>query len=371
VSDASVSDAAVSDAAVSDAAVGDAAVGDAAVSDAGECGLKVVALGGGHGLAVSLAALRQLTAHITAVVTVADDGGSSGRIRSQLPVLPPGDLRMALSALAGGAPGAAPEWTEAFQHRLGGSGDLAGHPVGNLLLTGLMDSLGDPIAALDLVGALLRCTGRVLPMSCEPLDLVARVVDASGAERTVRGQHNVAIAPGAVQTASLLPPDARACPQALSAIADADVVVLGPGSWYSSVVPHLLLPDLLDALRRTSARIVVTLNLVPQAGETDGFSAAKHVQVLRRYAPGLHIDTVLADGGAVADSVGLAEAAAQCGAELVLTSVAAHDDPARHDPFLLADAYRAVFARPPAPTTLAVPALTSRAGTLVREPSWP
>lgn len=333
-------------------------------------GLNVVALGGGHGLSVSLAALRQLTPDVTAVVTVADDGGSSGRIRSQLPVLPPGDLRMALAALSGGRPGA-PEWTDVFQHRLGGGGDLAGHPVGNLLLTGLMEHLGDPVAALDVAGQLLGCTGRVLPMSCTPLDLVARVVDTFGDERTVRGQHNVAVAPGTLRSVGLLPADARACPEALTAIAGADVVVLGPGSWYSSVVPHLLLPDLLDALRTTAARIVVTLNLVPQEGETDGFSPAEHVQVLRRYAPGLHIDTVLADGGAVADSVGLAEAAAQCGAELVLTSVAAHDDPARHDPLLLADAYRVVFARPPAPTSAAAPALSSGARTSVREPSWP
>ncbi|MCU1689502.1 MAG: hypothetical protein JWN20_1430 [Jatrophihabitantaceae bacterium] len=333
-------------------------------------GLKVVALGGGHGLSVSLGALRRLTAHVTAVVTVADDGGSSGRIRSQLPVLPPGDLRMALAALAGDVDGA-PEWADAFQHRLGGDGDLAGHPVGNLLLTGLMESMGDPVAALAIAARLLGCTGRVLPMSCQPLDLVARVADRFGDERTVRGQHNVAIAPGTLRAVSLLPPDARACPEALDAIAEADVVVLGPGSWYSSVLPHLLLPELLDALRETPARIVVTLNLVPQSGETDGFSPAKHVRVLRRYAPGLHIDTVLADGGAVADTVGLAEAAAQCGAELVLTSVAAHDDPARHDPLLLADAYRGVFSRPLAPTSVTEPALASEARTPGREPSWP
>lgn len=353
---------------MSDRDVSDRDVSDPGVSDPD--GPKVVALGGGHGLSAVLGALRRITPHITAVVTVADDGGSSGRIRSQLPVLPPGDLRMALVALAGRRAGV-PEWSGTFAHRLGGSGDLAGHPIGNLVLTGLMEHLGDPVAALELAGALLGCAGRVLPMSCEPLDLLANIVDASGIERTVRGQHNVAIAPGVLRSVSLLPPQAQACPEALAAIAEADVVVLGPGSWYSSVVPHLLLPDLLHALRSTSARIVVTLNLVPQPGETDGFSPAEHVRVLRRYAPGLHIDTVLADGGAVADSVGLAEAAAQCGAELVLTSVAAHDDPARHDPLLLADAYRGVFANSPVPPSAAMPEPERQPSTRLREPSWP
>ncbi len=345
-------------------------------------GPRVVALGGGHGLSVSLAALRRITPHVTAVVTVADDGGSSGRIRAQLPVLPPGDLRMALAALAGADPDV-PDWVEVFQHRLGGDGDLAGHPVGNLLLTGLMERLGDPVAALDVAARLVGATGRVLPMSGQPLELVAEVADAFGDRRVVTGQHNVAVAPGTLRSVGLRPADAAACPQALAAIADADAVVLGPGSWYSSVLPHLLLPDLLDALRTTDARVVVTLNLVPQAGETDGFSPAKHVQVLRRYAPGLHIDTVLADGAAVADTVGLAEAAAQCGADLVLTSVAAPEDPARHDPLRLADAYRAVLARPapgadashstePATASPAtVPALAGEARTPAREPSWP
>lgn len=340
------------------------------MSSAAAQGPAVVALGGGHGLSVSLTALRRVTERITAVVTVADDGGSSGRIRSQLPVLPPGDLRMALAALAGARSGSV-EWTDSFQHRLGGNGDLAGHPIGNLLLTGLMERLGDPVAALDTAAALLGCTGRVLPMSCQPLDLVASMMDSFGDERTVRGQHNVAVAPGALRGVSLLPADARACPEALEAIAAADAVVLGPGSWYSSVLPHLLMPELLQALRATPARIVVTLNLVPQSGETDGFSPAQHVRVLRRYAPGLHIDTVLADGGAVADPVGLAEAAAQCGAELVLTAVAAVGDPARHDPHLLADAYREILTGRPAPSSAIAPALASEARPAAREPSWP
>ena len=307
---------------------------------------RVVALGGGHGLAVSLAALRLITPNLTAVVTVADDGGSSGRIRAQLPVLPPGDLRMALAALAG-QDAQASGWADAFAHRISGAGDLAGHPVGNLMLTGLMDRLGDPVAALDLAASLLGCVGRVLPMSCTPLALSATIRSGdseSDPASAVIGQHAVAISGGHVATVGLLPPDAPACPEAIAAIAEADIIVLGPGSWYSSVLPHLVLPELRTALMSAAARVVVTLNLVPQAGETGGFSPEEHIRVLRRYAPGLQIDTVLADSGAVSDPDALWDAVAQCGAELLLTSVADPNDHARHDPHMLADAYRGAFA---------------------------
>jgi uncharacterized cofD-like protein len=335
---------------------------------------QVVALGGGHGLAVSLAALRQITPKLTAIVTVADDGGSSGRIRRQLPVLPPGDLRMALAALAS-QDSADAAWATAFQHRLSGTGDLAGHPVGNLLLTGLMDSLEDPVAALDIAGNLLGCVGRVLPMSCVPLQLAAKVSAPAGAANvrsagpqddvatSVIGQHAVAVSGGRVVAVGLVPPDAPACPEALAAIAEADVIVLGPGSWYSSVLPHVLLPEMRNALATTSARIVLTLNLVPQEGETDGFSPQRHIRVLRHYAPELHIDTVLADSLAVTDGDALEQAAAQCGASLLLTSVADSLDPALHDPTLLAQAYRTVF------NAVAPLAAAARAST--REIQWP
>jgi uncharacterized cofD-like protein len=329
--------------------------------------LRVVALGGGHGLSASLSALRLVASDLTAVVTVADDGGSSGRLRAELPILPPGDLRMALSALAGerdqpgsygGAAGAgttrAPggDWTTAFQHRIGGAGSLAGHPVGNLLLAGLMDHLRDPVAALDLAGRLLGARGRVLPMSCEPLRLTADVRTPDGRRFSIVGQHEVASTPGQVERVGLAPTNAPACPQALQAIADADVIVLGPGSWYSSVLPHLLLPQLREALSATAARIVVTLNLVPQEGETDGWAPEEHLRVLRDYAPALRVATVLAEARAVPDVAALEGAVAEFGASLVMAAVAESSDPARHDPVLLARAYRTLFmsAGPLAPT---------------------
>ena len=138
-------------------------------------GAKVVAFGGGHGLSASLSALRRVTPNLTAVVTVGDDGGSSGVIRNELGVLPPGDLRMALAALAGDD-ARAQLWAEVCQHRFGGAATLAGHPVGNLMLVGLGEVLGDTVAALDAVGGLLGAVGRVLPLATTPIDIVAEVV---------------------------------------------------------------------------------------------------------------------------------------------------------------------------------------------------
>jgi len=180
---------------------------------------RVVAFGGGHGLAAALAAWRRITTELTAVVTVADDGGSSGRIRREMPVLPPGDLRMALAALAGdGARGR--ELAALLQHRLGGTGALAGHPVGNLMLTGLTEMYGgDTTRALDQIAELLDCCGRVLPMADVPLDLVARVetVDPDDPERsrTIRGQVAIAATPGHVREIVLSPADPPVHPAVL------------------------------------------------------------------------------------------------------------------------------------------------------------
>ena len=164
-----------------------------------ERSLRVVAFGGGHGLAASLSALRRVTDDVTAIVTVADNGGSSGRLRSEFGALPPGDLRMALAALCGDDEWGT-TWARVVQHRFGGDGDLAGHSLGNLLIAGLWDLLGDPVAGLDWVGRLLRVTGRVLPMAAVPMDIVARVEGldpaAPAAVSTVRGQAAVAVTPG-------------------------------------------------------------------------------------------------------------------------------------------------------------------------------
>jgi len=309
-------------------------------------GPRVVALGGGHGLAASLAALRRVTPHLTAVVTVADDGGSSGRLRHELGQLPPGDLRMALAALAAEDDwGRA--WVELVQHRFGGDGPLAGHAVGNLVLAGLTECTGDPVAALDLTGRLLGAVGRVLPMSAAPLEIAADVVglvaDQPTAVTEVVGQVAVATTPGHVTAVHLRPQAPPACAESVRAVLDADWVVLGPGSWFTSVLPHLLVPDLRAALVATPARRLVCLNLAPQAGETSGFSPEEHLDVLVAHAPELALDVVLADEDAVDDQDRLAQAVASAGAHLLLAPVALGDGTPRHAPERLAAAYARVF----------------------------
>ncbi|HTX85694.1 MAG TPA: uridine diphosphate-N-acetylglucosamine-binding protein YvcK [Streptosporangiaceae bacterium] len=314
---------------------------------------KVVALGGGHGLYASLSGLRRVTRDLTAVVTVADDGGSSGRLRREFGVLPPGDLRMALAALCGDDAWGT-TWSRVIQHRFAGGGDLqgeeglTGHAVGNVLIVALWELLGDTVQGLEWVARLLGAHGRVLPMAAVPLDLVAEVEgadpDRPDEVSTVRGQVACAETTGRVRSVSLIPADPPACPEAVQAIGAADWVVLGPGSWFTSVLPHLLVPELAAALVGTRARRLVALNLAPQPGETEGFSPHTHLEVLAEHAPDLAIDVVLADraaaGGATTD---LEKAAGLLGARLVLADLAVDDGSPRHDPRRLAGAFAQIF----------------------------
>ncbi|MFW5419339.1 uridine diphosphate-N-acetylglucosamine-binding protein YvcK [Nocardiopsis sp. CNT-189] len=306
----------------------------------------MVALGGGHGLSASLRALRRVTTDVTAVVTVADDGGSSGRLREEFGILPPGDLRMALAALCGDDEWGH-TWSEVIQHRFRSDGELHGHAVGNLLIAALWQLLGDSVAGLDWVGQLLGAHGRVLPMSSVPLDIAAEVQGADPARpeevTTVRGQVACASTGGRVRSISLLPADPPACPQAVKAVHEADWVVFGPGSWFTSVLPHLLVPELATALVETDARRVVALNLSPQRGETDGFTPETYLSVLREHAPGLGVDVVLADRGVVDDPGPLREAAGRLGGELVLGDVAEAEGSAKHDPDRLAGVFDRLF----------------------------
>ena len=309
---------------------------------------RVVALGGGHGLFASLSALRRVTRQLTAVVTVADDGGSSGKLRRQFGVLPPGDLRMALAALCGDDAWGT-TWSRVVQHRFTGTEDLGGHAVGNLLIVALWELLGgDTVEGLDWVGRLLGAHGRVLPMASVPLDLVAEVEGADPARpdevTMVRGQVACATTPGRVRSVSLIPADPPACPEAVTAVGAADWVVLGPGSWFTSVLPHLLVPQLAEALVTTRARRLVALNLAPQPGETEGFSPQTHLEVLADHAPGLTVDVVLADRAAVsAAAAELEKAAGLLGGRLVLTDLAVGDGSPRHDPRRLAGAFAQIF----------------------------
>jgi 2-phospho-L-lactate transferase/gluconeogenesis factor (CofD/UPF0052 family) len=289
--------------------------------------LRVVAFGGGHGLSASLRGLRrcarELDLEITAIVTVGDDGGSSGRLRAERDALiPPGDLRQALAALAADEP-YEQRTAELLQHRFAAmqavetADGLAGHPVGNLLLLGLMEMLGDPVAALDHAAKMVGAQGRILPMARRKIDIVADMLGGDPARPddvvTVRGQHNVAVAHGHVAALRIEPADPPTCDEAIS------------------VLPHLLVPGLAAAISASPARRLVTLNLAAD-NETHGLSVADHLAALHWYRPGLRVDTVLADAKWVGEPEPVHQAAESLGAQLVLAPLAVADGSPRHDP---------------------------------------
>ncbi len=305
---------------------------------------KVAALGGGHGLSVSLQALRRITDQLVAVVTVADNGGSSGRLRRELGGLPPGDLRMALAALCGDDP-LGRQWAEVLQSRFHSSGPLDGHAIGNLLIGGIWQQV-DAVPGLDLVAGLLNVQGRVLPMSLEPLTIEADVIGVDpqhpDEESVVTGQHEVAVTRGKVVAVRLLPNNPKACPETIASLQNADFIVLGPGSWFTSVLPHLLVPELADALVTSPARRILTLNIEPD-DETKGVGAAQHLEILAEHAPGLRFDTVIADLSFGAGDRHLQTYAEVLGAELVIADLRRRDGSARHDPERLAAVFRQVM----------------------------
>lgn len=230
----------------------------------------VVALGGGHGLAAALTALRRFASPLTAVVSVADDGGSSGRLRRERGLPPPGDLRKCLVALAEeGSP-----WAEVLEHRFRG-GTLDGHALGNLIIAGLTEALGDFGSAIDEVAALVRSAGSVVPATTAPVVLKA---DVDG--HPVEGQVAVAASRGRVGRVTIVPEDARAPAQAVQSIAEADLIVLAPGSLFTSVVPVLCVEDIRTAIASSPAKVAQVCNLAPQIPETEGLTGADHLRVV-------------------------------------------------------------------------------------------
>jgi uncharacterized cofD-like protein len=312
---------------------------------------SAVALGGGHGLFASLSALRHLVAELTldeltAVVTVADNGGSSGRLRGEFGVLPPGDLRMALAALCGDDEWGR-TWAEVVQHRFAGEGEMRGHVIGNLLIVGMWELMGDPVRALDWVGRLLGARGRVLPMSITPIDMTAEVrglhADDPARSTEVRGQVEVATTQGQIVSVALDPPDPEACKEAIEAVMAADWVVLGPGSWFTSVIPHLMVPSLRQALIDTAGGLIVVLNLEPQEGETPGYGPEDHLAALFEHAPDLKIHTVLADVRSVAHPEELDRVVSSAGAHLVIADIAAEGTTDHHDDHKLAAVFESIM----------------------------
>lgn len=307
----------------------------------------VVALGGGHGLAATLEALRRVTDRITAVVTVADDGGSSGRLREEFGVIPPGDLRMALAALCGDDTWGR-TWERVIQHRFTSEGPLNGHALGNLLITALWQTTSGPVEGLDWVAALLEAQGRVLPSTTEPLEIVAQIrghdVEHPDALVRVSGQVAVAGTPGHVEEIAVVPADALACPESRVAIGEADAVILGPGSWFTSVMPHLLIADLRTAIIESPATKVLVVNLNPQSGETSDFSAHAHLEDLHARFPEIRLDWVVADPVHVESLDDLRVSASAVGAQVFLADVSrGRRHPGQHDPQRLAVAFDSVL----------------------------
>jgi uncharacterized cofD-like protein len=296
--------------------------------------LKVVALGGGHGLAATLNALRSVTSNITAVVTVADNGGSSGRLREEFPIFPPGDLRMALAALCSDDEWGR-SWAQIMQYRFTSSGPLDGHAVGNLLLAALWDKGEDAVAGLDRVGELLKIIGRVLPMAAVPLDIEATFKTHNG-EVEVRGQKEVATAHGDLISLRIIPSNPPARTETLTAIADADLITMGPGSWFSSVLPHLLVPSQRDALIQSKAKKLLLLNLDAggshETGEYAGQSALDHLHIIQKYAPGLHFDFVAVDPSVLSADHQLEKEVSTQGGELIVADLRDSEEKIHHNP---------------------------------------
>ena len=304
---------------------------------------KVVCLGGGHGLAATLGAMRTLTDQVTAVVTVADNGGSSGRLRAEFNSLPPGDLRKALAALCADDDWGK-SWAQIMQHRFTSQGEMDNHAVGNLLLTALWDRDGDPVKGLDRVGQLLKVVGRVLPMALEPLDIEGSFESKDGIN-LVRGQIQVAVAAGKVKELRLIPETPKATPEALNALAVADWITIGPGSWLSSVMPHFLLKEQADQIKASRAKKIMIFNLPDKHifDEFSGFSLEVHLQLVLDHVPDLQIDLALIDESLANTEPRFNDLVAKCGGKVLAFDLADNKETFHHDRDKLISAFAHIF----------------------------
>ncbi len=255
---------------------------------------KIAVIGGGSGISVVLRGLKQFCNHISAIVTVADDGGSSGVLREDLGMLPPGDIRNCIVALSN----TESVMAELMQHRFK-TGQFADHSLGNIIIAGLVEMTGSFEAAMAHIHDIFAVTGRVLPASLDDIVLLAKLTDGT----IVRGESNI---PSTVQQSAaaiaevfIEPAAATAYPASVQAILDADIVLIGPGSYYTSIMPILLLPQINEALRQTKAKIVLTMNLMTQPGETTGMSICDHLRLIRRQIGETTIDHLLVNSKSI------------------------------------------------------------------------
>lgn len=305
-------------------------------------GPKVVVIGGGTGLSVMLRGLKAKTYNLTAVVTVADDGGSTGRIRQDLDIIAPGDLRNCLVALADKEG----LMEKLFAHRFGGSGNLTGHSFGNLFIAALIEVLGDVEEAMDATSKVLRVRGKVIPSSAEKIRLNAEMTDG----RIVEGESQIPHAHGKIKRVFTTPEHPKAIQSAVRAIQEADAIVLGPGSLYTSIMPNLCVPDIVQAVRTSKAPKIYICNVMTQPGETDDYTVSDHVKAINRQAGGRVIDFVIANNGDVDSDVLQRYVAtgshpviidkkevSQAGATLILSDLINKENSATHDTKKLAN----------------------------------
>ncbi len=306
-----------------------------------ERGPHIAVLGGGHGQSTLLRGLKQMTHNITAIVSVADDGGSSGRLRRELGILPPGDIRNCLAALSDDEDLLA----QLFQYRFPQAyGDLAGHSFGNLFLTAMMGVTGSFEQAILEAGRVLSIYGRVVPATLDPVELRADVrLPLQTQTVVIQGESTIPHAQGHIQRVWLTPDRPRAFPAAVQAVLAADMVVVGPGSLFTSLLPNLLVPDLAQALRATRALRVFVVNVATQPGETDGFSAQDHLRVVEEHVGPALFDVVLVNTGRYGRLPAPVTWVDEAPGEpfpypVVRADVASEREPGRHDPEKLARA---------------------------------
>jgi uncharacterized cofD-like protein len=266
-----------------------------------ERGLKLVAIGGGTGLSTVLSGLKEIVgdAHrgglrldaLSAIVTVSDDGGSSGRLREELQMLPPGDIRNCMVALSEDST----LLSRLFQYRFRGGGDLGGHSFGNLFLAALTEVTGDFVEAVRLSSEVLASKGRIYPATLNDVRLVAELEDGT----EVRGETRITASRSPIRRLRLEPEQCLPLPEALAAIRTADILTVGPGSLYTSILPNLLVARVADCIGQSSAIKIFICNLMTQPGETDGYTARKHLEVVRRYAPEITFDFVIVNERAI------------------------------------------------------------------------
>jgi len=313
--------------------------------------VSFIGFGGGHGLYVTLRALNLLMSrkerdmHICAVVGVSDDGGSSGRLRKQFPIVPPGDLRMALAALCPLDDQVNPDNSieQLFQYRftIDPTSDLSGHVVGNVMLTALWEQGHSTVEGLDILGDLLGVRGRVLPATNLPTVIKAQVSGLDpmdkGSTREVVGQVGVATTMGQVLSTSMVPSQPIACPQAIEAISTSDYLVFGPGSWFTSVTPHLLIPEMREAIASSNAKRILVLNLHEQRGETKGFLSADYLKSWGSMSGDIALDFVIADPDHVQNELDFIRVSHDIGVQIIWSPVSRSNE--THDPDLLAKAF--------------------------------